>query len=81
MPIWGQKPELERKKAIAPYVQSPKPSPGESKFYLLARAAEVITPMGYVDAKAGDILHVTNNGLWVLAAEVLNAFGVIVKPL
>lgn len=79
MPIWGAKPETERKKAVAPYVQSPKPSPGESKFYLLARGAEVMTPLGMVDAEAGDILQVTAVGLWVLAAEVLNAFGVVIK--
>ena len=81
MPIWGQKPEPERKKAIAPYVQHPKPEPGETKYYLLPLDAEIATPLGYADAKAGDILMATANGLWVLAAEVLNTFGVIIKPL
>ena len=35
---------------------------------------------GLVQAYAGDVLEARDNGLWVLAKEVLNAAGVIIKP-
>lgn len=85
MPIWGSKPEKEeekpeRKKCSPAYVKTPPPNPSESKFYLLSRDAEIATPLGTVDGKAGDILEARDSGLWVLAKEVLNAAGVIIKP-
>jgi len=83
VPIWGSKPEEEkpeRKKVSASYVKTPPPSPSPSKFYLLARDAEIVTPLGTVEALSGDILEARDSGLWVLAKEVLNAAGVIIKP-
>ena len=84
MAIWGSKPEPEsetqRQKGVAPYVKTPPRNPSESKFYLLARDAEIITPLGTVEARQGDILEARDSGLWVLAKEVLNAFGVIIHP-
>jgi len=82
MPFWGIKPEEEkpeRRKAIAPYQPTPPPGKSERRFYLLARDAEITTPAGCVEAQAGDVLEARENGLWVLAAEVLQAAGVEVK--
>ena len=83
MPLWGTKPEEdkpERKKSIAPYVRVIQKPQSESRFYLLGRDAEIITPMGIVDAEVGDVLMATEYGLWVLAKEVLSTFGVLVLP-
>ena len=81
MPLWGIRPELEpeRRKAIAPYQPTPPLGKSERRFYLLARDAEITTPAGCVEAAAGDVIEARDNGLWVLAAEVLKAAGVEVK--
>lgn len=81
MPFWGVKeePEPERKKAIAPYVKTPPLGNRERKFYLLSQPTVILTPQGYVEARAGDVLEARDTGLWVLAAEVLKAWGVEIK--
>ena len=83
MPFWGVKPEEEkpeRKKAIAAYERIPLSKNSEARHYLLAQDIEIYTPLGRVDARAGDVLRVDANGLWVLAAEILRDFGAEIKP-
>ena len=84
MPFWGIRPaeeQPEKKKAIAPYAQTPPLGKSERKFYLLSQPTIILTPAGYVEARAGDVIEARDTGLWVLAAEILRAWGAEIKPL
>lgn len=75
-PFWGIRPQ-----EVAPYEKQPPAGNQERRFYRLSRPALVLTPNGYVDAQAGDVLEVRANGLWVLAGEILDAWGVVIKEM
>lgn len=64
-----QEPQPEKRKSQAAYTAIPPKAQGSPKLYGLMQDCEVYTPLGVVEALAGDLLFVTDSGLWVIPPE------------
>lgn len=65
----AKEPQPERQKVQASYTPIKIKPASAPKLYGLAQDVEIYTPSGIVDAKAGDLLFVTENNIWVIPPE------------